>query len=663
MSKRAEISPDPKLFRGRSLLSRALILVAIIGLSNSQSALSKDKMIFPPPNSISSNSVLQNSAEENLVGTQSWVLTDASCAHSLSLRGGAVEINAANSLSNSLVQEAKDSKSSTLSKAADRGVENSVNTPVLLKHGFKLSHEKKAVALHIHFQAMASKPERLGIEVLVPEYPYPHSLNETRTLTPEWRIFDFDCITSSDDNLQSLFFKLKRDCGAVSFKDVAVKVTPMRALGLNPDDLCAETLERNIEKNRKGRVLIEVRDEAGKPVPNAEIRISQLSKKFLFGTEVQGLKPQDDSVSQVSYQQKLISLCNFATVTPYWPQVEAVPGRTDFTSFDQQVAWLTTHNFVIKVTPVFWPHWAPSFLPGDPKFAVPLAIKNLQEFTSHFGRLSVTFIENNEVAAAVTDSIANGLINWVLIDGPAKVLQQVTAIERNALDSHRHQQLIYNDYENGQTEFDMLDQLQREHALPDAIGIEMHMTQGEWPLERVDYIVKRLSKYNRPLYVSEISVVSGDHRLIPPNAVEKNWKSTAEGEVRQSEYVEKLYKLLFSEKEVQGITWWDFTDRDAWQGAPRGLLRTDMSAKPAFSRLQDLIASKWQSNITARTDSLGNFDAKLFEGEYRVAIVAGTGTSRRESGSVVDTKAETIRVDSSAAQPLVVRLEATSRVR
>ena len=55
-----------------------------------------------------------------------------------------------------------------------------------------------------------------------------------------------------------------------------------------------------------------------------------------------------------------------------------------------------------------------------------------------------------------------------------------------------------------------------------------------------------------------------------------------EHEAQQAQEVEDLYRVLFSHPSVEGITWWDFSDQGAWMKAPAGLLRKDMSPRPAY---------------------------------------------------------------------------------
>ena len=69
---------------------------------------------------------------------------------------------------------------------------------------------------------------------------------------------------------------------------------------------------------------------------------------------------------------------------------------------------------------------------------------------------------------------------------------------------------------------------------------------------------------------------------------------------------------------MQAITWWDFTDLGAWQGAPAGWVRADMSTKPVYDRLHSLIKGDWQTKTTGKTDDKGQFKIRAFFGDHRI---------------------------------------------
>jgi len=131
----------------------------------------------------------------------------------------------------------------------------------------------------------------------------------------------------------------------------------------------------------------------------------------------------------------------------------------------------------------------------------------------------------------------------------------------------------------------------------------------------------------KPLHFTETTILSGERKKQirwhgPPY---KDWPTTPEGEKRQAEQVAEFYTVLFSHPAVEAITWWDFSDR-AWLGAPAGLVRKDMSPKPAYDRPMKLIKGKWwTAEQQLRTDSAGRVNFRGFLGDYEVESADAVG--------------------------------------
>ena len=82
--------------------------------------------------------------------------------------------------------------------------------------------------------------------------------------------------------------------------------------------------------------------------------------------------------------------------------------------------------------------------------------------------------------------------------------------------------------------------------------------------------------------------------------------------------------MLYSHPAVEAITWWDFSDRQAWQRAPAGFLRSDMSPKPAYETLRRLVRDQWWTRVTETTDAQGRVSTRGTPGDYRLTVsVAG----------------------------------------
>ena len=148
------------------------------------------------------------------------------------------------------------------------------------------------------------------------------------------------------------------------------------------------------------------------------------------------------------------------------------------------------------------------------------------------------------------------------------------------------------------------------------------------------------AKFGKPLHFTETTVVSG------PKA-DREWVTTPEGEKRQAEQVAEFYRVLFSHPAVEAVTWWDFTDQNAWQQAPAGLVRADMTPKPAYNELERLIKDQWWTKSEATAGAEGQAQFRGFLGDYEIsAQVAGK------------TLSGTFRLDKTATEAIEVRLKA-----
>lgn len=163
----------------------------------------------------------------------------------------------------------------------------------------------------------------------------------------------------------------------------------------------------------------------------------------------------------------------------------------------------------------------------------------------------------------------------------------------------------------------------------DAIGLQTHQHQGYMGIEKLEEIIKRFAGFGLPLHFTENTLVSG--HIMPAHIVDLNdyqipeWPTTEEGEKRQAEEMEEMYRFLFAHPLVEAITGWDFTD-GAWLGAPSGVLRTDNSEKPSYRMLRDLIHREWHTSKRVRTDENGLALLNGFRGTYTLTGEKTCGT-------------------------------------
>jgi endo-1,4-beta-xylanase len=178
--------------------------------------------------------------------------------------------------------------------------------------------------------------------------------------------------------------------------------------------------------------------------------------------------------------------------------------------------------------------------------------------------------------------------------------------------------LLVNDYRTDPAYERVIEQLVDNDGkrLYDVIGIQSHMHGGPWPTGKIWQVCERFSRFSVPLHFTETTILSGRKGWQRPQP----WDSTPEGEAYQARETARFYTMLFSHPAVEAITWWDFSDYHAWQEAPAGLLRKDMTPKPVYNELKKLIKGKWWTAATLKTGTDGQAKLRGFLGQYRVTV-------------------------------------------
>jgi hypothetical protein len=144
-----------------------------------------------------------------------------------------------------------------------------------------------------------------------------------------------------------------------------------------------------------------------------------------------------------------------------------------------------------------------------------------------------------------------------------------------------------------------------------------------WSASKVWDVCDTFAKLGQPLHFTETTILSG-----PRKGPGENWGATTpEGEDKQAEQTANFYTTLFAHPAVQAITWWDFSDYGAWQRAPAGWLRNDMSPKPVYDRMLGLIKGKWWTKVDGISDTRGEYTMRAFFGTHRLTAELPNGST------------------------------------
>lgn len=380
-------------------------------------------------------------------------------------------------------------------------------------------------------------------------------------------------------------------------------------------EILANAAER-IEKYRKADATIRLIDSRGKSVRNRRVKVEFIRHAFLFGANIFPLY-SFEGTSHATYGRLFRELLNYATLGFYWGGYEYEQGSTAGRDAQMRIArWCRQHEIATKGHPLVWHEVYPNWAPNDPDAMIPLLKARVQRIVREFRGLVDRWDVINE--STTSQNFDNGVGRWVARDGAANVVLETLQWAKEA---NPKAFLLYNDYDISPAFEQLVETLVKRNAPLDAVGIQSHMHRGEWTLERTWEVCETYARFGKPLHFTETTVLSGQHGWQLP----RPWASTPEGEQRQADYVEHFYTVLFSHPAVEAITWWDLSDRFAWQDAPAGLLREDLSPKPAYERLKRLIRQQWWTPTqTLTTNAQGVASLRGFLGTYRLAIDAQT---------------------------------------
>ena len=370
-----------------------------------------------------------------------------------------------------------------------------------------------------------------------------------------------------------------------------------------------------IEKIRKGDVELFISTHDGEPIPYTDIHIEQIKSDFLFGCAAITVAKHSSEAAEAKYQQLFAKLFNFATILTYWPDTSPTPDTDKLDLLTAQVNALRAKDITVKGHPLFLAGSAPLWAGQDPDLARKKTLERIDKLTKLYaGKITVWDVVGDSTTAT---NAKNGLGAWARKSGAVKLTGDCMLEARK---SKSGSTLLYNDYNLDEAYFNLIKGLKKDKAAPDVLGLEAHMIGSEWDWNKLWSTADRFASLNLPLHFSEITVLSGDRQ----RPAKGGWVTTPAGEALQADYVEAMYTLLFSHPAVSGIAWWNFVDSD-WDNIPSGFLRSDLSEKPVFGRLDHLINTTWRTKVDLTTTPYGSAKFRGFSGKYRVTINSAFG--------------------------------------
>ncbi|MFC6084145.1 endo-1,4-beta-xylanase [Sphaerisporangium aureirubrum] len=395
-------------------------------------------------------------------------------------------------------------------------------------------------------------------------------------------------------------------------------------------------LDPSIKRHRTTDVTLTVTSPDGTPLAGQEVVVAQRNHRFLFGCigfdlvpYINGELTGEAEAAEAERMAGLwLDLFNFSTLPFYWGRFEPERGRPDTRRVLAAARWFADRGLAVKGHPLAWhtstADWLMELSNADVAAAQVARIqRELKDFAGVIGMWDVI---NEVVIMPVFDKYDNGITRLCREIGRIPMIRMVFDAARDA--DHRAT-LLLNDFDMSSAYECLIEGVLEAGIQIDALGLQSHMHQGYWGEEKTLATIDRFARYGLPIHFTESTLLSG--HLMPPEIVDLNdykideWPSTPEGEARQADEMTRHYTTLLSHPAVEAITYWGFTDKRSWLGAPAGFFRADATPKPSYEALHSLIKGSWWLPPTPlTTDENGRTTFTGFLGDYDLTTAATT---------------------------------------
>ena len=396
--------------------------------------------------------------------------------------------------------------------------------------------------------------------------------------------------------------------------------------------------------HRKVTKKIRFEDALGKPIANKQIAVKQTNHSFLFGCGAFDFIPYvmngDEEHKQIT--DSWLEIFNYGTLPFYWGQFETKEGEPATDKLMKTAKYLNSKNVKVKGHPLCW-HTACAdwLMKYDNETIMKKQLERIdREVTGFKGIIDMWDVINEVVIMPIFDKYDNAVTRICKDKSRVGLIKEVF---EKAHECNPDATLLLNDFNTSINYEILIDGCLNAGVPISAIGIQSHQHQGYWGKEKLSEVLDRFSSFGLPIHFTENTLISGE--IMPAYIEDLNdwqvdeWPSTPDGEKRQADQIEEMYRILFEHPYVEAITTWDYRD-GAWLKAPSGFIRKDNSLKPSYKMLKKLIRQEWWTDVTVMTDSEGYVTLKAFKGDYDLSFNGLSATA-----SFVDDNDVTVRMN------------------
>ncbi len=407
-------------------------------------------------------------------------------------------------------------------------------------------------------------------------------------------------------------------------------------------DYADAKIDRDIRDNRMGMFRLRFFDEAGAAFVPDSLSVKQVSHEFKFGGALFLLDEFADPERNAAYREAFRKIFNYGVAPLYWDTLEPVKGEPRFAkdspriwrrpALDRIREYCAENDIRLKGHCLVYNSFNPDWLP-DSNRAIDVEIaKRIETLGEHcrydFEDMDVI----NEMFTIYKNCYkGNGCRNLQVTDEPEhekfcfELASRAFPCTRLFWNEGCYETFGRPQYNGTRSLYYLMLRRQLEmgtkiggigmqfHAWSPKENAEKHCGMLYNPVRAMD-IFNCYSDFGLPIHISEISIPA--------------WSTDPCDEEIQGELVRRMYRLWFAQKNVEATVWWNLVNGTAFgpktggeNGFCAGLLHEDMTPKPAYRVLDELINHEWHTECELAPAERCVFNG--FYGNYLVTFTHG----------------------------------------
>lgn len=390
-----------------------------------------------------------------------------------------------------------------------------------------------------------------------------------------------------------------------------------------------------IENNRKGNAEIIFE---GENLPNdITVEVELKNHEFKFGANIFMLDEFECEEKNKIYRKKFPELFNLATVPFYWSDLEPEEGKPRYEKAsprvyrrptpDLCVEYCKENNIEPKCHCLNYENFSPLWLKNATVDEVKAKLeKRFCEISQRYSKDIPSFEVTNETLQPPVEQVTKFFMEDDFVEWSFRMADKYFPANRLIINDYNIWSPVLNNRASYYMQIERL--LKNGISHIDSIGMQFH---SFFPLDSEP--AQAASKYN-PEHLFELLDLYQKLNLSEQitEMTIPAYGDDEENEEVQALLTQELYKLFFSHPAMEAIIYWNLVDGyaafaplgDMTVGENKyygGMLRHDMSEKPVFKALKNLIHNEWHTHEVIKVnDNKAQF--RGFYGDYQMKIFA-----------------------------------------